>query len=82
MCIMFSISEIMSSQELGDACHLVHKSSHDDDPHDYCLECLGEEHALHALKDAECEHCESLLQSLCSAQGLHLFRRGKPLRPH
>ncbi len=30
----------------------------DDDPHDYCLECLGEEHAIAALEDAECEHCE------------------------
>ncbi|KAI2642464.1 Lamina-associated polypeptide 2, isoform alpha [Labeo rohita] len=32
----------------------------DDDPHDYCLECLGEEHAAAALQDSECEHCESL----------------------
>ncbi len=33
----------------------------DDDLHDYCLECLGEEHAIAALEDAECEHCESFL---------------------
>lgn len=30
----------------------------DDDPHDFCVECLGETHTLSALEDAECEHCE------------------------
>lgn len=28
--------------------------------HDYWLECLDEEHAVLALNDAECEHCELL----------------------
>ncbi len=57
--IKYNKEEIMSNVSVRRCLPPCAQVIPEDDPHDYCLECLGEEHAVATLEDAECEHYES-----------------------
>ncbi len=50
-----------------------------DDTHDYCVFCLGEEHARDVLEGAICVHCELFsMRKLCSRLSLFSSNEGQP----
>ncbi len=70
----------------GSALYVEHILVHQGNLHSGAYECRSRfavrilEHAVAALEDAYCKHCNYL--SKCSAQGFFFFSgRGEPLRP-